>query len=245
VARAVRTLPYTEGMSLRTLPYLAASLPFLSLLSFLFALAACSDAPSDDGVGGLESNYTSEGGADASAAETAPTAPARPVDVPAFTLADTNGTTAKLRFSYDGSAPVDAIQAEWTTVVSGTDRRFQLQGGTPGAAGGRPVFYAEFGRGAAIIEKSTYDCASNQAVVLVIDESEKKNLTVVQGGAQRACKVVIDDLKVVQPTTSPRAKPFYEVIGHVEAEVGPREDASAPTKSVRATFAATVFESAI
>lgn len=220
-------------MRLRSLSCLAAALPFV--------ITACSDASSsDDGVAGQEANYTSDGG-DAETSADASTQAA--VDVPAFTLADV-ASKPKLRFSFAGSAPVDAYEPEWTTVISGTDRRFQLQGATPGP-GGKPVFYMEFGRGPAVIEMTTYDCASMQALVLVVDTEGKKQLTVVDGGAQRACRVVVDDVQTVQPTTSPTARPYYKVIGHVEAEVGPREDGAAPAKSVRATFAATVHESTL
>jgi hypothetical protein len=215
----------------RRLLFLAASLPFT------FALAACGEASSDSDIEGLESNYTSEAG-EPDAAPAAPTV----VDVPAFTLDDARDPKAKLRFSYNGSVPVDAFQTEWKTLVSGSDRRFRLQGGTPGVESARPVFYMELGRGPALIEKTTYDCANKEAVVLVIDAEGKKNMTLVDGGPQRACKVVIDDLRVVEPSSAAVAKPYRQIIGHVEAEVAPREDASAPTKIVRATFAATVFE---
>lgn len=221
-------------MSLRALSYLAVSLPF--------TLVACTgaDADVDPGAAAQEANYTSDAGDAGDAGDASDAAPSSPVEVGAFTLADV-GPTPKLRFSYDGSAAVDAIQTEWVTAISGTDRRFRLQGATP-VAGGKPVFAMEFGRGAALIEKTTYDCASTQAVVVIVDRDGTKKITAVQGGPQRACKVVIDDLREA-PRLSPTAKPTWHVVGHVEADVGPREDAAAPAKSVRATFAAWVHDS--
>ncbi|HVH47159.1 MAG TPA: hypothetical protein VM925_32680, partial [Labilithrix sp.] len=69
----------------------------------------------------------------------------------------------------------------------------------------------------------------------------EKKLTVVDGGPQRPCKVAIDDLQELQLKSS-RTKVFRHVVGHVEAEVGPRGDAAAPTKTIRATFAVSVVE---
>ena len=223
-----------------------ASLPFLAVPLCTFALFACSATSSDDAtIGGEESNYTSEAGADggtdpdASAAEAS--APAAPIEVSPFTLADVT-TEPKLRFSYDGAPGVDALQTEWTTVISGADRRFQLKGASP--APGNPVFYMEFGHGAALIQKTTYDCADFGAVVLIIDKDEVHNLTVVDGppARSRPCKVVIDELQEL-PKLRPSEKTTWNVVGRVEAEVAPRDDANAPGRHVRAAFAAFVFDS--
>jgi hypothetical protein len=53
---------------------------------------------------------------------------------------------------------------------------------------------------------------------------------------------VIDDAVDQEQTTGVRARSWRKVVGHVEAEVGPENDGTAPTRSVRATFAANVIE---
>lgn len=225
------------AMSLRRFSILAASLPFT------LSVFACSNAESDDDIQGLESNYTSDAGAPQSGDASAPNAADAadtPVDVPAFTLADV-ASTPKLRFSHAGATPVDAAQTKWTTAVAGTDRRFELVGAIP-VAQSKLLVLVQFGRGAAPIEKTTYDCATKQAVVMVSTPDGKKSFTAIDGAPQRVCRVVIDDLRVVQPTNAVLAKPYHEVVGHVEAQVGPREDGHAQATELRATFAARVFE---
>lgn len=195
-------------------------------------LCACG-SPDDPAVGADESDFTSDGEDDGSGGITP------------FDLSEVVVGTPKLRFSYDDAPAVDALQVTWTTILSGVDRRFQLQGATP-VAGGKPVLYLEFGRGAAPIEKGVYDCAKNEAAVVIVESENVKKLTVVAGAPQRSCKVVIDDVREKgDNATSGRKTSYFDVVGHVEAEVGPREDASAPTKPVRAAFAANVIETVL
>lgn len=165
--------------------------PLLAALPCALAFAAgCGASSGDTSIAAGESNYTSEAGADGSDGGSAEASVMNaPVDVAPFTIADV--TPAKLRFSYDGAPPVDAAQTEWTTVRSGAERRFQIQGATP-VPGGNRVLYVEFGRGQALIERGTYDCAQMEAVALVIGTDGEHRLTVVDGAAQRACKVIIE-----------------------------------------------------
>jgi hypothetical protein len=223
-------------MSITSLPCIAVSLFALA------SLAACSvgSSASDDSIVAGESNYTSEAGAPASDASATSDAT---VEVAPFVIADASSVTPKLRFSVDGAPAVDAYDPQWTTLISGTDRRFKLQGATP-VQGGKPVFYVEFGRGAAFIEKGTYDCAASEVIALIVDTDGTKKLTVVDGAAQRACKVVIDDAVDFVPLAGIGARPrsWRNVIGHVEATVGDRTNAASETKSVRAAFAVSVIE---
>jgi len=215
-------------------------LPFLAVALFsVCSVAACGDgtASNDDALAAGESNYTSEGGAGDTSDAAAPVA-----DVAPFVIADANSTKPKLRFSVDGAPAVDAYQPEWTTVISGAVHRFKLQGATP-VQGGKPVFYVELGRGAAFIEKGTYDCAASEALVLIIDTDGAKKMTLVDGAPSRACKVVIDEAVDFEVTAGVRPRSARKVLGHVEATVGDRANGASPTKSIRATFAVSVIES--
>lgn len=228
-------MPDTAAMRLFRLPFLAGPLCTL-------AFAAGCGASTDAAIATGESNYTSEGGAeggDGGAADASGTN--APVEVAPFSI-DEVASTPELRFSYDGAPPVDALQTAWETVISHADRRFKLQGATP-VLGGKPVFFMEFGRGQAFIEKGTYDCAQMEAIVGIIGTDGAKELTLVAGASQRACKVIIDEAVDVDVTTGVRPRSFRKVVGRVEAEVGPRADGAAPAKILRAAFAASVIES--
>lgn len=217
---------------------------FLAVPLCTFAAAAGCSAPSDDAsISADESNYTSEAGADAGSGEASSIdATSAAAEVPAFTVADATGTP-KLRFSVDGAAPVEAYEPKWTTDLSG-DRRFKIEGATP-IAGGKPYFYVEFGRGAAFIERGTYDCASLQAIALIVDADGVKKMSVVNGGTPRACQVVIDaaeDMDVSSLPSTTRPPSMRKVAGRIEAIVGERTNAAAETKTVRAAFATIVTE---
>ena len=212
-----------------------------------FALPACGGT--SESVAASESNYTGEpdageGGvsADADAARDAD-APAT-VSVPGYADADV-GTTPRMRWSIDGGPIVEGIEVKEETTAS-DDRRFRLTGATP-ILGGRPVVYTEFGRGAALIEVGTYDCASAQAVVLVLRADGTKVMTAVAGGPSRPCKVIVDAAKEMVITGTPVPVPagvrsLRRVTGHIEAEVGPRDDANGATMTVRIAFATEIFE---
>ena len=205
----------------------------LCAAAFLFACSQPSLTPET-----TESDLTGDGGApgdttagDTTAAEAGATALAAygPEDI---------GETPKLRFSIDGAAVTEAVEVSWTTAISGTPRRYALQGLTP-APGGRPAVYAEFGEGQAPIATGTYDCAGGSAIVVLI-EADQKLMTAVNDGPQRACTVTIDEAEL-QDYGDAKIR-VRHVLGHIEADVGQRVDASSATKHVRAAFAARVIE---
>jgi hypothetical protein len=213
-----------------------------------FALPACGGT--SESVAASESDYTGDpdSGADASpdggeGGDASADAPAS-VSVPAYTDADV-GTKTLMRWSIDGGAVVEGIEVKEETTTS-DDRRFRLTGATP-VLGGRPVVYTELGRGPALIEVGTYDCASAQAVVLVIRADGTKVMTAVAGAPSRPCKVIVDEAKemVVRGSIVPvpaGVRSFRRVTGRIEAEVGPRDDASGPVMTVRAAFATEIME---
>lgn len=205
----------------------------------MILLTACGTSP--DRVGQDDSFFTEEGGVDAGEGGLDGDASDAGAEVASFTLADAT-VKPKLRFSVDGAAAVDAYEPSWTMLLSGSDRRFRLQGATP-VKGGKPAFYVEFGRGAALIEAGTYDCARKEAIALIVDSDDSKKMTVVDGGESRACEVVVDAVEEVPPSAvGVASRSTRKAVGHVSATVGNRADAAAPTKSVRATFAVMVVE---
>jgi hypothetical protein len=166
------------------------------------------------------------------------------VSVSAYTDADV-GTKTLMRWSLDGGAVVEGVEVKGETTTS-VDRRFRLTGATL-VLGGRPVVYAEFGRGAALVEVGTYDCASAEAVVVVLRADGTKVMTAVAGGPSRACKVIVDEARemVVKGSVVPApagVRSFRRVTGRIEAQVGPRDDASGAVMTVRAAFATEIME---
>ena len=241
-----------------------ASLAFVSLIFALASLAGC--AGNDGGAipGASESEYTSEAGADAPRADsTSPSAPgtsdndgtpaqsdagsptpatqAAPITppVPAFTDSDI-GIKPRLRFAIDGAAPVEGASVSLDIVVSGADRRFKVTGGTPGAPNARPVVYAEFGRGTALVEPGTYDCASLQAVVLIV-KADGSKLSTVQPGAQRRCQVVVDQATVVTASGG-LVRSVKRVTAHFDADLGPHQSVGGTVSTVSGAFASIFTE---
>ncbi len=216
------------------------TLPLVAVIAFASAaLAACGET--GESVVASESDYTgTDAGADADANADADAS----VGVAAYTDADVD-TTSRMRWSIDGGAVVEGIQVKGETTTSDA-HRFRLTGATP-VLGGRPVVYTEFGRGAALVEVGTYDCAAAQAVVLVLRADGTKVMTAIAGAPSRPCKVIVDEAKEMVITGTPVPIPsgvrsLRRVTGHIEAEVGPRDDASGATMTVRAAFATEIFE---
>ena len=214
----------------------------------LFALAALASlvlpacGGAGDSVAASDSDYTSEhpdggeAGAEAGAPET--------VHVASYTDADVSATP-RMRWSIDGGAVVEGIEVKDETTTTDA-RRFRLTGATP-VLGGRPVVYTEFGRGPALVEVGTYDCAAAQAVVLVLRADNTKVMAAVAGGPSRPCKVIVDEAKELVITGTPVPVPagvrsLRRVTGHIDAQVGPRDDANGATMTVHVAFATEIFE---
>jgi len=238
-----------------------ASFASVSLIFAFASLASLAGCAGNDGggiPGASESDYTSEAGAEAPRAEsTSPTTPDAPANaaaapatdagapstptpaaitpVPAFTDADI-GIKPRLRFAIDNAAPVDAAGVTLDIVISGADRRFKVTGGTPAAPSSRPVVYTEFGRGAALVEPGIYDCASLQAVVLMVKPDGSK-LSTVQPGAQRRCQVVIDQATNVV-SSGGLVRSVRRVTGHFDADLGPHQSVGGTAATVSGAFAA-------
>lgn len=202
----------------------------LALGSLAVVLGGCSG--SQPGVASDEQHATSaDAGADAG-----PRSEVTPYDD-----ADV-GPEPKMRWSIDGAPSVDAHEPELMVVVSGADRRFRLTGMSP-VRGGKPAVYVEFGRGDAVIERGVYHCSLGAAAAVIARADGSRIMTPVAGGASRRCEVAIDTAVDVQASpTGVRPRSVRRVTGRVTAELGPREDASAPTTELRAAFAATFVE---
>lgn len=148
-----------------------------------------------------------------------------------------------MRWSLDGAPIVEGVKVTLEPSYDG-DRRSRLTGATP-VHGDRPVVYTEFGRGAAVVEVGTYDCAASHAVVLVVRADGTKVMTPVAAGPSRSCKVIVDQAtEVPPPPWDPGRIPgsSRRVTGHIEAEVGPRDDAHGPITTVTAAFAMWVID---
>lgn len=210
---------------------------FVAILTYAVLSMACGEASNADSAS-RESNLTSAGDGGTERTE-------QSVDTAASVVApytDTNQSVqlpTQLRFGIGGEPSTDAVQVTWT--LAGGDRRFQIQGLTP-AKGGVPMLYAEFGRGKAPIESGVYDCAADEAVIVLV-EATGKLMTAVAGGPQRACRVIIEQA-ILEPYST-QDHSFRRVLGRIEAEVGPRDDAQGATKSIRAAFATMVNESSV
>jgi hypothetical protein len=72
-------------------------------------------------------------------------------------------------------------------------------------------------------------------------------MTAVASGPSRACKVIVDEARemVVKGSVVPApagVRSLRLVTGRIEAQVGPRDDASGAVMTVRAAFATKIFE---
>lgn len=206
------------------------SLPIVLLPAL--AVLACSAPPRDDAEA-LVSNLEEDGGAPDARGAQPPVAP--------FALSDVAGT-ARIRWALGDAPPVDGADAKVTIAISGTERRFVLHSTTPSPAGPiLPAMHVEFGRGRAKIERGTYDCATTDAVAVVVKADRSKILTVVDGAPQRPCTVTIDEAAEVPPLPNEPlslTRGARRVVGRFEATLGPRDDGAAATTQLRGAFAA-------
>jgi hypothetical protein len=243
-----------------------ASLASVSLVFALVAVASLAGCAGNDGggiPGASESDYTSEAGAEAPRADsTSPAAPSAPdsdttttqadagapstptpvapiTPVPPYTDGDI-GLKPRLRFSIDGVAPVEAAGVTLEIVISGADRRFKVTGGTPAAPSSRPVVYAEFGKGAALVEPGIYDCATLQAVVVMVKPDGSK-LSTVQPGPQRRCQVVVDQATVVTASGG-LVRSVKRVTAHFDADLGPHQSVGGTVSTVSGALASIFTE---
>lgn len=165
---------------------------------------------------------------------------------------DDVATALKMRWSLEGREAVEGLQAELRIAPSNPNGKFELQAYAPLAqadvTGKGLVVY--FGKGQEVVGTRTYDCAANEAIVVLVQKDGSKAMTAVSaaggGPRQRSCKVVVD--QATELVGSPgwpsdaRHVSFKRVTGHVEAELGPRDDGQAPVVFVRAAFAAIFAE---
>lgn len=204
----------------------------------LLAVVACGAASEDVTAGESEviSAPADAGGTTEAAAADADAGPeaSAPAELAPYTE---YSVEPKLRWSIDGAPVTEGFNAELAEIAS-LPHRYRLQALTP-TPGGKPAVYLEFGRGEDIAV-GDYDCAKNEAVVVVVEADGTKKMTAIAQAPSRPCNVHIDAAEPfpeLPGMPAPKNPHMKRVLGRFDAVVGLREDAEAPTRTLRGAFA--------